>query len=660
MKTGDGSTEFTRRRVIELSVGGTLALGVRLSFPGLMAAETAKQGAAGAATSTAEEKLYSDLLKAWCDGIVARQVLAPDLPAFKGGFLCAACGLIHGRCGDAAYPLLRVAHSTGDQKYLRAALDVHDWSERMVSRPDGSWVNDVSLSTWQGITVFHAIALAEAIEHHGTILDSAVLTSWKNRLARAAKFLDGFITIQTGNVNYPATSSLAFLLCGQVLGDEHYAARGRGLAHEVLAQITDDGFLIGEGHPLRGVSPKGCRPVDLGYNVEESLPALAMYALLADDKEVLEKVTVAMKTHLEFMLPDGGWDNSWGTRNYKWTWWGSRTSDGCHPGMVMMSKVDPRFREAARRNAELMAACTHDGLLYGGPDYFAHGDAACTHHTFTHAKALAGVLDRGDFVQGIGERPTLPREEAYGLKTFPLIGTRLAAIGPWRATVTDYDVEYTENVQAGSNGDSGGGHASGGALSLLYHMWMGPILVASMTKYAMIEMSNQQAYRDGSHMTLTPRIECAAKETYTSLDDLKATVTAAHFAAEILFEAKGRMLTTGLKAPSGGDVLYHLTYKIGANGVELTASASGVIAAPLRFIVPVIARADESFSQPDARTVRISKSKGRLTVETDATEGFEEVPQARTFNLVPGFEAIPLSIVLQAGKEVRVKIAVEA
>ena len=44
------------------------------------------------------------------------------------------------------------------------------------------------------------------------------------------------------------------------------------LAHEVMSQFTPDGFLAGEGHPLNGVSAKGCRPVDLGYNVEESLP----------------------------------------------------------------------------------------------------------------------------------------------------------------------------------------------------------------------------------------------------------------------------------------------------------------------------------------------------------------------------------------------------
>jgi hypothetical protein len=650
-------TGLTRRELLRLSTAAAAGLGVHFSGPKLAFAAL-EQGTAAARGKTEEERLYSDLLQTWCDGLVARQITGMEDPAFRGGLLCPACGLIHGRCGDSVYPLLRVAHSTGDEKYLRAALEVHEWSERVVSRADGSWVNDVSLSPWQGITVFHAIALAEALEHHGEILDGAVRKRWTERLARAAKFLDGFITIETGNINYPVTASLAFVLCGRVLGDVHYVERGRGLAHEVLEQFSRDGFLFGEGHPLRGVTAKGCRPVDLGYNVEESLPSLALYALLTDDTVVLNQVVTAMKTHLEFMLPDGAWDNSWGTRNYKWSWWGSRTSDGCHPGLVLMSKHDPAFREAARRNAELMAACTHDKLLYGGPDYFAHGDPACIHHTLTHAKALAAVLDRGSFGEDAGKRPSIPRDEAHGLKSFPVIGTRLAAVGQWRATVTDYDWEYVEDVQAGGGGDSGGGHASGGALSMLYHCGLGPILTASMTKYTMVEISNQQQYRGGPHMTLTPRIECAGKEVYTSLDDLKAVVTASHDSAEVVFDAKGRMLTTGHKAVAGGEVLYHLVYKLTDAGVELTASVNGEGPAPMRFIFPVIARSDEALDQPEARTVRIAKSRGVLTVSTDAARGFETVPKERTFNLVPGFEAIPLAVVLESGKETRVLLKV--
>jgi hypothetical protein len=383
-----GNQQLTRRELLRITSAGAIGLAANLAVPRMLPAED-QHGSSSAANR------YADVLKTWCDGLLAHQVTSIQDPALHGALLCPACAMIHGRCADAVYPLLRVAHATGDAKYVRAAMDMHNWSERQVSRADGSWVNDVTLSSWKGITVFHSIALAEALHHHGALLDATTRNQWTDRLARAVKFLDGLISIETGNINYPVTASYAFALCGQVLGETSYVERGRALAHTALDYFTPNGLLFGEGHPLTKQTAKGCRPVDLGYNVEESLPALALYSLLTDDKVVLDQTVKALKAHMEFMLPDGAWDNSWGTRNYKWTWWGSRTSDGCHPAYALLADRDPRFGEAARRNLELMAVCTHNGLLYGGLDYFAHGDQPCIHHTFTHAKALATVLDRG-------------------------------------------------------------------------------------------------------------------------------------------------------------------------------------------------------------------------------------------------------------------------
>ena len=566
--------------------------------------------------------------------------------------------MIHGRCGDAVYPLLRVAHTTGDSKYLRAALAVYDWTERQVSHADGSWINDVTLSSWKGITVFHTIALAEALHHHGSLLDATVRKKWTDRVARAAKFLDGFISIETGNINYPISASYAFALCGQVLGDPHYTERGRALAHQSLDYFTPNGLIFGEGHPLDKLSPKGCRPVDLGYNVEESLPAFALYSLLTNDQAVLAQTVKALKAHMEFMLPDGAWDNSWGTRNYKWTWWGSRTSDGCHPAYALLSDHDSRFAEVALRNLELMAACTHDGLLYGGPDYFMHGDQPCIHHTFTHAKALATVLDRGSAKLESAVSVTLPRDEAYGVKTFAEIGTTLAAIGDWRATVTEYDWQYVEHVQAG--GGSGAGHATGGALSLLYHRRLGPILTASMTEYAMIEISNQQAFTDAPHMTLTPRIECAGDLAYTSLIDDEAVVTKNATPDAIVFETRGRLLSSTHKSVPEGETLYHLTYRFTSAAIEIaaTASASMQPKAPIKLIVPVISSSSEELEQTDMQSIRIKKVAGVLWVTTDDKQGFSPLPKERAFNLVPGFECVPIAIRMRLGVETRIRIAV--
>jgi hypothetical protein len=657
MKIEKSSEAITRRDMLRLSAFGASAWGATLAFPKLLPA--ADRPGMSTRSVSAEQALYAHTLQSWCDGLLAHQITAVQDPALHGALLCPACGIIHGRCGDAVYPLLRVAHSTGDAKYLRAALLVHEWSERQVSRPDGSWVNDVSLSSWKGITVFRAVALAEALHHHGSLLDAVTRRQWTERLARAAKFLDGFITIETGNINYPITAALGFALCSRMLNNDHYMDRAGRLARTALHYFTANGLLFGEGHPLNALTDKHCHPVDLGYNVEESLPALALYSLVANDGPVMDQTIAAMRTHMEFMLPDGGWDNSWGTRNYKWSWWGSRTSDGCHPAYVLLAQHDPKFREIAWRNLELMAQCTHNGMLYGGPDYFAHGDLPCIHHTFTHAKALATVLDRGSFSAQPAPRTALPREEAIGVKSFPEIATHLAAVGDWRATVTDYDWEYVEHVQSGGAA-AGGGHATGGALSMLYHLGLGPILVASMTEYQMIEISNQQAFLDSPHMPLTPRIEYAADVAYTSLSDLAARVTVNNAPGQIDFDAHGRLLSATHQLIPEADGRYHLTYRLAPAAVEIIAQANGVIPtnAPLRFILPVVSRSGESIEQPTPQSIRIAKPKGTLLVSTDAAHGFEAVPRERTFNLVPGCECIALTIPMQYGIEIRIRLEV--
>jgi hypothetical protein len=645
----------TRRQMLQMSAATVLGAGLSLPTPA-----TATEEQQQPSSSPKGNNLYAQLLETWSDGLLAHQETTLRDPALRGALLCPACAIIHGRCGDAVYPLLRQAHTTGKAKYLEAALLVHEWSEQQVSRADGSWINDVTLSSWKGITVFHAIALAEALHHHGVILDIATRQRWTDRLARAAKFLDTFITIGTGNINYPVTSSHCFAICAQVLNEPHYADRARQLAHASMDYFTENNLLFGEGHPQTAITAKKCRPVDLGYNVEESLPALAQYALLTNDKAVLDQTIVALRAHMEFMLPDGAWDNGWGSRNYKWSYWGSRTSDGCHPAYVLLADHEPRFREVAYRNLELMAACTHNNVLYGGPHYFQHGDQPCIHHTFTHAKSMATVLDSKFPSTAPSPRLSIPRDEPYTLKSFPEIATHLAAVGPWRATVTNYDFEYIERVQSGGGGASGGGHASGGALSLLYHQQLGPILTASMTEYQMIEISNQQVHLDKPHMPLTPRIELVDKQTYTSLNDFEATVTALDeqmgSARLLSFDIKGRLLTASHQPPPTDEVRYHLTYSLGQSAVEIRATANAPTQTPLHFILPVISSSSESVTQPNAKTIHITKPNGTLTISTTAPQGFAPIPKERTFNLVPGFEAIPLTVSMQPGHEIRVQL----
>jgi hypothetical protein len=588
----------------------------------------AMAGSTGMAFAAASGNPYRDLLLTWCEGLRPYRVVSTG--SMQGGLLCPACAMVHGRSPDAIYPLLRCAHDTKRVEFVDMAIGLFDWGERNVSRADGSWVNDAVISDWRGITVFRAVTLAESLRHHDDLLPARVRSAWTDRLARSLHFLDGFITIDTGNINYPVSATYAFALGAELFGERRYRDRARALAHQALGYVTPNHLLFGEGHPQTGLSPRGHRPVDLGYNVEESLPALALYAHLTKDEEVADAVREALAAHLDFMLPDGGWDNSWGSRNYKWTWWGSRTSDGCHPAYRLFADRDPRFAEAADRNLALMRACTADGLLMGGPHCARHGYRTCLHHSFTHAKALATVLDLE--IDRPADSHLLPADSPIGLRSYPEIGTHLAGVGEWRATFTDYDWDYLA--------PKGGGHATGGALSLLHHRKLGPVLVASMTRYSVAEPANQQLALDDSHQPLTPRIEVTyGAETYTNVADLRGVLRIEGDQNGIEASNEARLCLPGGKALDGPSC--RIDVRITPEAVTLSAWLRGTMpaGAEARLILPVIASHDDDIESSGERTV-IRRATGAMRIAASLPPHTPAI--SRWFNLVPGFECVPL------------------
>ena len=288
------------------------------------------------------------------------------------------------------------------------------------------------------------------------------------------------------------------------------------LAKEVRTYFTEPNkFIFGEGKPSLERSEKGLLRADLGYNVEESLNGLVLYALEENDTELIDILTTSMNSHLEFMLPDGAWDNSWGTRQAKWSYWGSRTSDGCQPAFSVMADRNPAFGTAAFKNLELLDRCTADGLLHGGPHYVSHGIKPCIHHTFAHAKVLAFLQDHKHALPKVNKTTPLPREVADSVKTIPEFQVSLAARGPWRATVSAYDGQYTNARKRHIQ------QATGGSLAVLYHNQVGTLFAASMAEYKMVETYNMQP-QPGEDFALTPRIETVKDGVvYSNLYDLK-------------------------------------------------------------------------------------------------------------------------------------------
>jgi len=135
-------------------------------------------------------------------------------------------------------------------------------------------------------------------------------------------------------------------------------------------------------------------------------------------------------------------------------------------------------------------------------------------------------------------------------------------------------------------------------------------------------------------------------------------VTKSESPKEIVFEARGRLLSSAHKPLPEGDVHYRLVYRLTDAAVEIVAGVSAAERpkAPIELIVPVVSRGSEAMEQTGSGAIRISKPKGRLSVTTDAKRGFAGIPKERTFNLVPGFECVPLRVGLEPGGEVRVRL----
>ncbi len=583
--------------------------------------------------------LSHDLLKQWAAGLLALQVTDQSRTDDYGGIWCPADKAVHGRVGDSIYPFFYLADKTNDHRYMDASVLLYRWMDRRVSQPDGSWLNEPVKGSWKGTTVFAAIALAEAVKKHGHLMDTQFKAEVTARLKKAGDYIHDNFTVDYGNINYPVTASYGLTLLGEILDEPKFTTKGRDLAHQGISYITaQDKLLYGEG-ALNDLTKKGCHAIDLGYNVEESLPALVLYGLLTNDEEVLGAVTQSMQTHLEFMLPDGGWDNSWGTRNYKWTYWGSRTSDGCQTAYALMAHRDKRFYKAALLNTQLMQQLTVNGLLQGGPHYAAHGVTPCVHHTFSHIKALANVLEYGDAQTKFDvQHIALPREESYSHRFFSDIQTSLIAKGKFRATATGYDMEYKKDKN---------GHATGGALTMLWHPATGPILCGSMNAYQLYEAGNMQPDTDPLSMPLTPRIELKLDgTTYMNISDLNATVEVVNDGASVTVKTQSNLVDQNQQNPPAGPVNCRVTYTFTAEHARLGFDLDQTgYDKQVKIIVPVIAKSTQVVKTVSAREVSIPRKSAMVTVSCDQL--IQQLPTTggRVFNYVPGFEAVPLCVV---------------
>ena len=596
------------------------------------------------------------LLTEWMDTFLTYQSQDPR-PAFNGAVFCPGCMRVHGRIGDAVLPLMYLADRTKDNKYLYAAKRLMAWMEN-IHCPDGGWMNDVNVSDWNGTTVFAAIALYEALHYHGHLLDDSTRNHWKQQLLEAGEFIMNHPFIysrnrkgmRNNNVNYSASATYALQAIGELWNRQDFKDEAHTIAQALKERYftQQDGFLFGEGPNIWTATKNGCYPVDLGYNVEESLPNLVYYARMVKDEELLKLVERSMSTHLEFMLPDGAWDNSWGTRSFKWTYWGGRTSDGFMGGYYAMAAQHPEYVTAIGRNISLLRQATHDGLLHGGMHYRESGMRPCIHHTFGHAKALASFLEVEANPSQSLRLAKLPREQAYGMKYFSDIRTWLIAEGDWRATLTGYDAEYKVK----------GTHPMGGAMSLLWHPKTGPIFAATMNRYFLIEAPNMQVCYNQYQMGGTPRVEKVCDGvTYSNLDDLNTEIAYQEENGRHCFRVATHLVDINQQAPLEKELPVVIHYEYSAKSVNMEIP---VCPDSAYLVLPVIASPQEKV-EVQGNEIRVQKQDALLTIacQSGVLSIAPTNPDGRIFNPVPGFAFVPVVVKPETGhKNIRVSLSV--
>ncbi|MDD4920852.1 MAG: hypothetical protein PHS30_00075 [Bacteroidales bacterium] len=597
---------------------------------------------------TIPEKISSDqqemfhLLKDWCDAMLHDQ-LESENPGIDGGIICPGCCRIHGRCADAIYPFLYMAEQTGDPKYTAAAKRLFTWGEKNMRFADGSWNNDVNIMKWQGITVFGLTVLAESLRDFSPLLDDSTKNAWTIRMKEEADFVLSFIKVGVGNINYSMCACYPLALVGQLTGDKKYSDRAEELNKEVSEFYTENEFLLyGEGSYPYVKSKKGTLPIDLGYNVEQTLPYMAAYAKLTGKKEMLENVRRSMLSHIEFMLGDGAWDNSWGTRNFKWSYWGSRTSDGVLP-LCSIYSSDSLIAEAGYRNFELLRQSTHDGLLYGGRDYISAGYEACIHHTVNHSRALAVALKQG--FKKPQKRILLPRETGYGAKLIRDIDTWLVSVGDWNATITGYDSEY--HIL--------GGHVMGGALSLLWNKKTGPLLAAGMSEYSMVEGMNMQMPKGSVNTPAAFRVEFMENGVmFSNIYDKEASIKNEKVGDTETFIVHTRLLNANANPPKAGSIPVQIQYFFAGQGVKISVISGQTFQADgLRLVVPIISAAKEKLTSSSNTAYAIQKEQAVVKVTSNSKINILDTEaNGRIIDMAPGFEAIPFSVDLPKNKEI--------
>jgi len=553
------------------------------------------------------------LLKDWCDSLIKLQINNTDRIELDGGLLCPACGLMHGRCCDLVYPLVYLYTVTDDEKYVKSAEMLSDWAESNLKDRYGLYRNDFN-TDWIGVSSFHADCLYEALNIGKGKISEALYKKLYDRFISLTDIIYSWFEIYRLNIvtNYYGGGANCLAERFALTGEERFRQRAIEWIETVLERTSGDGLTVGEGYDKNGktceADSHGCYQVDIGYNFEETVNfVIKVGKLLGCEKYVLQGKHL-MHTLIDFILPDGGIDNSFGSRSIKWTYYGSRTSDGIACGLALCPE-EKLFTEAAFRNFELMKKLTDKGLLYGGAMYREAGEVPCIHHAFEHAKALTAMCVSAIKYRHIVDLPC----ESVGKADYPSAGVRLVRK---KEVIGSFYIGAYDNVPQAV--------AVGGSLSLMYSRKIGAVIASTVAQYSLAEPKNMQYPKNMSPVySMNPRIDRGA---YSQRFSKEFT---AHFKGDTLFvegklaDARGNLSDT-----------YGVSYELVDNGVKISAECDGGA-----YVLPIVALKDDELLI-SGKTATVKRQGGCIKITADSEIKMwldEDTTQARHFTPTGGF-----------------------
>lgn len=558
-----------------------------------------------------------------------------------GALWCAGHTDAHTRGGEAAFPMLYWGLLHGDAAWVARALKLAHWLMAQ-QNPDGSW--DETPETWDGTTVFQLLALSAMVDTGRNAISQAQFPAFEKSIGRAADWVCAHIHLRSVTTNYVAGGAAALALSAKVLPCAKWKRAAKKMARQAAGRINAEGLVVGEGKGRRilkkiYIKPKG---IDMGYGLEMTLGALGLYVAFAGQRDLIPLLDTAIRAHLDFIYPDGSLDNSVGSRGYKWTLYGSKTSHGSQMALGFAAPRIPAAARALERTVDHLCGYLVRGLLGDGPHVDGEQGVSCLYPTIMRACNLALTLAYFDLARIESDSvksASVPLHKPSPVKQWKSLNSGVVHKGPWHATISGYD-ERTPLHQPGGGPPRYFTVPGGGSITYLFHEGWGPVQAATPLAYEPVEMHVPETAAPPE--SFTPRLIIhTASTTASSAMFPKPRLAFTDGETEIMVESRG-----GFRALDGGGLVRstcHLQYMWTRD--RLTKTYGVVLAEPcgaVKIIEPVVLPEGVQYTW-DPTGLRLCNGTHCLTVRFAAADGlWERMPIVEAYCPLPSLRAVLL------------------